>query len=180
MGLERSLPDRGTIRDELDARFRASLLAYFHRRTGSVQEAEDLTQETFVRLIRSENFHEVEEEHAFVFRVASNLLRDRVRTAMRQNARLVPLESFVQEGFEPRLVEGIDPERVFIAKERLANALVHLAALGERTRNIFILFRVEGMKQKDIAEIYGISVSAVEKHVMAATVHLARRFGPAQ
>jgi RNA polymerase sigma-70 factor (ECF subfamily) len=177
VGLQGSLPDHDTIRDELDARFRASLLAYFHRRTGNIQEAEDLTQETFIRLIRSEKFQKAEEANAFVFRVATNLLRDRARAHFRHHARLVPLDP---ETVELKLVEGIDPERVFIAKESLSRALTHLAALSERTRNIFVLFRVEGMKQKDIASAYGISVSAVEKHIMTATVHLAKRFGSAR
>jgi RNA polymerase sigma-70 factor (ECF subfamily) len=55
--------------------------------------------------------------------------------------------------------------------------LACLDALDERTKNIFILFRLEGMRQKDIAAAYGISVSTVEKHVMAAVLHLAKRFG---
>lgn len=177
MGLQRSLSDHEAIRGELDARFRAPLLAYFYRRIGNIQEAEDLTQETFVRLIRSEKFQKVDEANAFVFRVATNLLRDRARANFRQHAKLVPLEP---EAVEPRLIEGIDPERVFIAREDLSQALAHLATLAERTQNIFILFRVEGMKQKDIAAAYGISVSAVEKHIMAATLHLAKRFGPAR
>ena len=33
------------------------------------------------------------------------------------------------------------------------------------------------MKQKDIAALYGISISSVEKFIMAATLHLAKRFG---
>ena len=83
MQLSGSIPNRRAIKDELDARFRASLLAYFLRRTGSPQEAEDLTQETFVRLIGSHSFENADEANAYVFRVASNLLRDRARSATR-------------------------------------------------------------------------------------------------
>ena len=54
-----------------------------------------------------------------------------------------------------------------------------LDELGERAKHVFILFRLEGRKQKDIAALYGISVSAVEKHIMAAMLHLMKRFGPA-
>jgi RNA polymerase sigma-70 factor (ECF subfamily) len=53
-----------------------------------------------------------------------------------------------------------------------------LDELGGRTKNVFLLFRLEGMKQRDIAALYGIGVSTVEKIVMAATLHLAKRFGP--
>ena len=176
--LSGSIPNRGATKEELDARFRASLLAYFLRRTGNTQEAEDLTQETFVRLIGSNTFEDADEARAFVFRVASNLLRDRARcTARLRKFPSFPIDSVAADGFEPKLVEGIDPERVLIGRESLTQVLACLDELGERTRNIFILFRLEGMKQKDIAAVYGISLSTVEKHVMAAVLHLAKRFG---
>jgi len=176
--LSGSIPNRSAVKEELDTRFRASLLAYFMRRTGNRQEAEDLTQETFVRLIGSNSFDKVEESRAFVFRVASNLLRDRVRAAYRtRRFATLSLETAGVEKFEPRLVEDIDPERVLIARENLGEVLACLDELGERTKNIFILFRLEGMRQKEIAALYGMGLSTVEKHVMAAAVLLAKRFG---
>jgi RNA polymerase sigma-70 factor (ECF subfamily) len=176
--LRGSIPNRSAIKDELDARFRASLLAYFMRRTGSAQEAEDLTQETFVRLIGSSSFEIADEAHAYVFRVASNLLRDRARSTTRlRRFPTLPIDAMPGDQFEPKLVEDIDPERVLIARERLIEVLACLDELGERTKNIFILFRLEGMRQKGIAAFYGISISTVEKHVMAAMLHLAKRFG---
>ena len=173
-----SVPNRSGFKEELDARFRASLLAYFLRRTGSPQEAEDLTQETFVRLIGSSTFEKAEEAQAFVFRVASNLLRDRARSATRlRRYPTLPIDSLTGNEFEPRLVEGIDPERVLIDRENLSEVLSCLDELGERTKSMFILFRLEGMRQKGIAAIFGVSPSTVEKHVMAAALHLAKRFG---
>lgn len=183
MQVRGAAPDHSSIKEELDARFRAPLVAYFMRRTGNAQEAEDLTQETFARLIGSATFDKAEEARAFVFRVASNLLRDRARLAARlRHYPTQPLDTVAGDtvagaGFEPRLVEGLDPERVLIAKENLSEVLACLDELGERTKNIFVLFRLEGMKQKAIAAVYGISVSTVEKHVMAAVIHLAKRFG---
>jgi len=171
-----SIPNRSAIKDELDVRFRAPLLAYFLRRTGNPQEAEDLTQETFVRLIGSSTFENADEARAFVFRVASNLLRDRARSQTRlRRFPTLPLDSVA--GDESKLVEDIDPERVLISRENLTEVLACLDELGERTKNIFILFRLEGMRQKGIAAFYGISVSTVEKHVMTAVLHLTKRFG---
>jgi RNA polymerase sigma factor (sigma-70 family) len=172
-----SIPKRSTIKEDLDARFRASLVAYFLRRTGSPQEAEDLTQETFVRLIGSNTFEDAQTPHAYVFRVASNLLRDRARSTTRlQRFPALSIDALPNPDYEPKLVEGLDPERVLIARENLSEVLACLDELGERTKSIFILFRLEGMKQKGIAAIYGISHSTVEKHVMAAVLHLAKRF----
>lgn len=50
-----------------------------------------------------------------------------------------------------------------------------LAKLDTRTREIFILSRLERMKHREIAAIYGVTVSAVEKHVAKAAVLLVRR-----
>ena len=178
MQLTGSLSNRSAMKEELDARFRASLLSYFMRRTGNTQEAEDLTQETFVRLIGSSSFENADEARAFVFRVASNLLRDRARSATRlRRFPTFPIDPMGGDEFDPKLVEDIDPERVLIARENLTEVLACLDELGERTKNIFILFRLEGMRQKGIAAFYGVSTSTVEKHVMAAVLHLAKRFG---
>lgn len=172
--------DPGALKQELDTHFRASLMAYFARRVGNRSEAEDLTQETFARLIGSQSFESAEVARAYVFRVASNLLRDRARImARRRGVFVLPLEA-VGGGADPGISEEIGPERVIIAKEKLGEVLACLDELGDRTKSIFILFRLEGMKQKDIAALYGIGHSTVEKHVMAAMLHLTTRFGRGQ
>ena len=53
-----------------------------------------------------------------------------------------------------------------------------LDELGERTRDIFMMYRLEKMKHRDIAALYGITVSAVEKHIAKAGVHLLQTFRP--
>ena len=88
-----------------------------------------------------------------------------------------PLDTVAGNDFEPLLAEEINPERVLIGRESLVEVLACLDELGERTKNIFILFRLEGMKQKAIAAIYGVSLSTVEKQVMTAVLHLAKKFG---
>jgi RNA polymerase sigma factor (sigma-70 family) len=75
------------------------------------------------------------------------------------------------------LMEDLSPERVLLSEESLNDVLRTLSELGERTRDIFILFRLERMKQKDIAALLGIAQSTVEKHVMRAVMHLAERYG---
>jgi len=164
------------LRARLDARFRGPLMSFFARRVGDRAEAEDLTQEVFVRLIGSGSLENIEHADAFVFRVASNLLRDRNRKKLRSGGPL-PLDEALISELAKEFVEDRGPERVLLGKERLADVLAALDELGERTRNIFILFRLEGMKQKDIAAVYGISPSTVEKHVMKAVMHLSLRFG---
>lgn len=161
----------------LDARFRAPLMSYFLRRVNNRAEAEDLTQEVFVRLLGATSLAGIEQADAFVFRVASNLLRDRTRKAKRWRwFTKSALDDQVIEQLVKESVEDREPERVLMGRETLAEVLKALDELGERTRDIYLLFRLEAMKQQEIAALHGISPSTVEKHVMRAVQHLARRF----
>ncbi len=166
------------LKRELDARFRGPLMSFFLRRVRARAEAEDLTQEVFLRLLGAAAIGEIAQADAFVFKIASNLLRDRARKAAhwRFNDKS-PLDEDLIHELTQDLVEDRGPERVLLGRENLAAALKALEELGERTKSIFILFRLEQMKQREIAVLYGISPSTVEKHVMKATLHLAWRFG---
>jgi RNA polymerase sigma-70 factor (ECF subfamily) len=69
------------------------------------------------------------------------------------------------------------PERVLLGKEALVRATAVLLELPERTRMVFVMRRLEGMRYLDIAARLGISVSAVEKHMTRAMAHLVSRMG---
>ena len=58
---------------------------------------------------------------------------------------------------------------------RSARATAALLELPDRTRIIFVLRRLEGMKYSEIAHKLGISVSAVEKHMLRAMSYLTER-----
>lgn len=152
-------------------------MSFFLRRVGNRADAEDMTQQVFVRILASDDAARIEEPEAFVFTVATNLLRDRARNIGRRGGGVVPLDQAMVDEVAREFMEDRSPERVILGRESLADVLQALDELGQRTRDIFILFRLENMKQKEIAAIYGISQSTVEKQVMRATLHLSLRFG---
>ena len=160
--------------DEL-ARFhrdiRPALMAFFLRRSRGYAEAEDLTQEVYVRIAASRDL-EMQKADAYIFQVAANLLRDRARSDwVRQDYARATASA------ENRHVDAIDPYRIAAGRETLIWLTAVLAELPERTRRIFLLFRYEQIDQKTIAETFGISVSAVEKHVYRATMRLMEKMG---
>lgn len=157
---------------ELFNRYRAPLYAYFLRRTRNSADAEDLMHDVFVRLSRLDPKTDVHNAEAFVFQTAVNLLRDRARRAHTKTAagEVAALE------FEPASGDP-GPERVLQAKVELAKVMAALGALSEKTRAIFVLRRLEQMKCDEIAELYGISVSAVEQHITKALAHLTKTIG---
>lgn len=169
---------REDVNKRLCARYRRPLLAYFQRRLNDRSEAEDLTQDVFVRLLAVASFDGVDNVDAYVFKIATNVLYDRHRRALRQHWEdESPLDEDIIAEIASFCVEDRGPERVLLGKEALATALKALDELGDRTRNIFVLSRLERMKQKDIAVLYGIAPSTVEKHVLRAIAHIALRLG---
>jgi len=162
-------------RQALDERYRAPLMAFFLRRLSDRAEAEDLVQEVFVRMVARGASDDIRSADAFVFAIAGNLLRDRARLrTTRSVAAHDPLDP-AADGADENLVEHSTPDRVLLGRERLALVQRALGELPERTRNIFVLYRMENMRRRDIAMLYGITVSAVEKHIAKALDHLMRR-----
>jgi RNA polymerase sigma-70 factor (ECF subfamily) len=164
------------LRSELGARFQRPLMSFFLRRIKDRSLAEDLTQDVLLKVVRACERGQIARADSYVFKVAINLLRDHRRRALRAGpAVFLPIEEDLDGQLENQLVEAISPERVLLSEESLADVLRSLEELGDMTREIFILFRLENMKQKDIAALYGIGQSTVEKHVVKAVVHLSRR-----
>lgn len=153
----------------LGRRYRPALMAYFLRRIHDRTEAEDLTQEVLIRLLELP-LAEIRQPEAYLFRIASNLIRDQHRRLQVRNA-----FRWTVTDVEGQATDLIDPLRLLEGKERLGTVTKALAELPQRTREILLLFRLERMRKRDIAEAYGISVSAIDKHLIRATAFLTRR-----
>lgn len=158
----------------LSERYRAPLTAYFQRRVRSRNEAEDLTQEVFLRLVRRMDVEAIDNPEAFVFRSAVNLLRDRSRRGKTHQSHLVELTHHHAD------IEELSPERVFDSRQSLTLVLSVLEELDQRSRDAFILHRLEGMKHTEIASLMGVSVSSVEKYIIKALSLLAKRTAAVQ
>lgn len=150
--------------------FRNVLVKYFTRKCGSAAEAEDLAQDVLERVLRYAHCESPEQAKAYIFKVAVNRWRDHHRLTWRRGA-VVEWDDTA----EFARIEETSPERVLSSEQELHRVVAALQELRERTRDVFMLDRLEHMKHGEIAEIFGISVSAVEKHVAKAVAHLARR-----
>ncbi len=147
--------------EQLDRRWRPALMSFFMRRVGNHAEAEDLTQEVFVRMVaRAETVSAAPD--SYVFQIAMNLLQDRARRyKVRADYRDRMIE--IEESLDPR-----DPHRVAAGHAALEIFSACLAALPERTRTIFILYRMEGIGHGEIADSFGISKSLVKQEIAKA------------
>jgi RNA polymerase sigma factor (sigma-70 family) len=142
---------------------RGWLTRYFRRRVQNYAEIEDMVQDVFTRMVARDSTEPVENLGGYVLKTASSVLTDWIRRRSSHAAsRHVP--------FEPELhgEEELDPARILGGREELQAATIVLLQLPERTRTVFVLRSMEGWRFQDIAAHLGISVSAVEKHMVRA------------
>jgi len=146
----------------------APLRAFLAQQTRSLDDAEDLVQEIFLRLWRMGARGEIRSLKAFAFKMACNLLKDRSRrTYMRILRQAVPAGE-VQLSDKG---EG-EPSGVVQSLQMLGIVAETLAKLRPSTRDAFLLYRIESWSHARIATHMGVSVSMVEKHVGRATAAL--------
>lgn len=145
---------------------RAALLRYFIARRVPPDEAEDVMQDLVVKL-QTHVSGPVAEPRAYLYRMAENLLLDRIRSEGRRRGRE---QAWVAARAGATLDADDRPsaEQALIARERLALVSEALAALPERTLFVFRRYRIDGIPQRQIAAELGISLSAVEKHLQKA------------
>ncbi len=136
----------------------AALRAYFRKRVPG-QEVEDLVQDVLVNLQGRQATTEIEDYERYVFVVAGNTLKKRLKD---------PNYSHFQLPDDWDSGSDITPERILASKDGLNRVLEVIATLPATTRNVFLLHRFEEMTYGTIANGLGISVSSVEKHIIAA------------
>jgi RNA polymerase sigma-70 factor (ECF subfamily) len=137
------------------------------RRHGrSRSDADDLIQEAFLRLHVHCRSRSVEHPQSFLSRTVLNLSVDQHRKERRDLYTSTPVETLTLPDPAPSLDEELE------IQQRLTRAGAVLEELGSRTRDIFLMHRVEGYGCAEIAKHFDISVSAVEKHIARAVLAL--------
>lgn len=145
------------------AAMRGPLTTYFRRRIRNAGEVEDLVQDVFLRLTVRGAPDDTDHAGAYVFQIAASVLADRYRRrAVRHADEHVTLDPDLHGE------EDFGPDRIYAGKQALNAAAAALMTMPERTRAIFLLRRVDGLRHQTIAAKLGLSVSAVEKHMARA------------
>jgi RNA polymerase sigma factor (sigma-70 family) len=127
------------------------LVRFLHRKVWDLERARDLAQEVFVRALR----HDPDQPRAWLFRVATNLAHDEARTVLRRKKHLALLRSEA-EGRPP----APGPEQALQAEEQWAQVRAALEALGERDREVLLLWDA-GLSYEEISEVTGLKPGAI-------------------
>lgn len=137
-----------------------SALARTVRRIVRPHDVEDILQEAFMRSFEAEGREPIHDARAFLLRTARNLALDHVSRAAYRTSD--PLEGVD----ETRLAEdAVSPEARLDSERRFLAFCEAVGSLPEQCRRVFVLKKVYGLSQGEIAERLGIAQSTVEKHI---------------
>lgn len=154
--------------ERLFAEHNRSLVRFLRTRLKSDQEARDVAQEAYVRLLQIDQPGTVNFLRAYLFRTALNIATDRMRA---ENIRHIAHQDPV---FDDVATEP-DPERASCAREQLRLVTQCLAELPAKPRLAFLWHRVSDMELCEVAERLGVSERMVRKYIVQALVHVRMR-----
>ncbi len=133
-------------------------LAY--RLTGNRHDAEDLTQDVFVRVFRSLDRYEPGNFPGWLHRITTNLFLDRVRRSSR-----VRMDRFGDGGEDRITSTEIEPEFAVHDANFDPDIEVALSSLSEDFRVAVVLCDVEGLSYEEIADVLGIKIGTVRSRI---------------
>ncbi len=167
---------------ELVSRYDQRLLNFVYRTIGDRERAQDLVQETFVRVYRHlERFDQTKKFSTWIYTIASNLAKNELRNRSRN-----PLVLFqtIKKNWDAdhRPLEWEDtqykPDDLFRKRhlrEKVEEAVEHLP---EHHRIVFVLRELEGKTYEEIADITGCNLGTVKSRLNRARNNFANIIAP--
>jgi RNA polymerase sigma-70 factor (ECF subfamily) len=163
--------------EELVERYQHRLVAVMHHLLGSADEAEDLSQEVFLRVYRARKKYRPRAKFStWLFTIANNLALNVLRS--RQRKPVVPLDTRDSGPLGPRPAEQMVHDRTKQPVQRMQQqelaAIIRQAldGLNERQRAAVVLNKFEDMNYAEIAEVMGLTTKAVKSLLSRARTNL--------
>ena len=143
---------------------RAALVRYTSRYFKRAQEAEDVVQEAFVKVIEAQRKRQIDSPKSYLFRTARNISLKRINTSP---YRLTDEISDMLT--EPEQLVSKTMEEQFEVREDFELYCRAVRSLPVKCRRAYVLCRVYGFTQQEVADRMGIGLKAVEGHLARAT-----------
>lgn len=160
-------PSRAEAVEQLFRDHNQRLLRFLTARLSNHQEAREIAQEAYVRLLQLDQSQAIGFLRAFLFKTAANLATDRLRHR-RVVRHVQELDSTEFDVFGP-------PEGKVAAEQDLDVLKTALEELPPRCREAFLLARLSDLTSDQIARRVGVSTRTIREYVVRATVHCRRR-----
>jgi len=155
--------------DELVVNYQRSAVAVSYRLLGNLNDASEVVQDSFLKAFRSlDTLQKPEAFGGWLMRIVSNLsLNFRRARKVRQQ---LPLDDMFgatddSQGGSEWMSKNADPEHTLESREMGAKLQWALQQLPEKQRLAIVMFTIEEMPQKQVAEALECSVEAVKWHV---------------
>lgn len=163
--------------DHLVERYKIKLYSFICRMIGDPDQAEDLLQETFIRVYRKRQEHErIKKFSTWTYTIAANLARDELRRRKRWS--FVPLEESVKQKTVTPLKTARDPEDDLTRTEIRRHILIAMESLNAKYRMAFVLRDIEGLSYEEIGEVLSIPLGTAKSRVNRARTELQKRLRP--
>nr|WP_316629454.1 RNA polymerase sigma factor [uncultured Brevundimonas sp.] len=149
-----------------------ALRAWLRRKRVVDLEVDDIVQQTYAILAARTDLAQVRHPQAYVYQVAYSVILKHVRRSKVVSIRVV-------EDFDrlEAIMPTPNPEDEVIARDELQRLADMIDDMPHHTRRVFVLSKVEGLSQRDVARRTGLSESTVEKHISKGVRILMDRFG---
>lgn len=148
------------------------LRAWLQRRIVPGIDVDDVVQETYARLSQVESVEEVRDPRSYMFQAAHSIIVSHVR-----RSRIVSIQAVAHLDALEAPSDEPDPEAQTLARDELNQLALAIKAMPERIRDVFVMRRVHGLSQREVAGRLGLSESTVEKHMSKGFRHLSAMFG---
>ncbi|PCJ34408.1 MAG: hypothetical protein COA93_05000 [Alphaproteobacteria bacterium] len=152
----------------------AGFLKFLMYRTQNQDDAHDVLQEAFQKIINLEGLRTMENPRAYLYRTAINIIIDRQRKGQHHKKYIHEVQSGVSMGVASE-AGAIPADRQVAARQELDEVFLALDELPAKCRRAFLLHRENNLKYREIAEELQISISMVEKYIIQALKYLRRK-----
>lgn len=135
-------------------------------------EVDDVIQEMYARIVSQPSLEAIKYPRQYAFQTATAIVIDHLR-----RSRVISINAAGSLDQLEISAPEASPEQQLEFREEIAAVAQLLALLPERTREVLIMRRVEGLSQQETADKLGISVKTVEKHMSQGVAALMALFG---
>jgi RNA polymerase sigma factor (sigma-70 family) len=160
-----------SVKDTI-ARYHDSLIRFLRQRLRVKEDAADVAQEAYIRMMQYEGSRQIQSPSSMLFRIAINVANDLGRS---EQTRRVSSQCSL-DGLE-LVSDRPTPDRELSAEQDLELLYEAIERLPPKCQQVFLLSRAQRMTYPEIARHCGISVKMVEKHISHALAVCMKKVG---